>query len=396
MKIARISLVVLAAAFVLSVHVYALDKLTVLHSLNSTNGDGSGPTGGLLMDQAGNLYGGTASGTIFKLTPDGSGGWTYSVLADCCTNAIGPPVMDQAGNLYITTFFGDVFELSPSGSGSWTANVIFSGPLISPLIIDSAGNLYGQTEGGGANNNGFVLELSPNSGGGWTMTDLHDFSGPDGVGGSGAAGIVPGLIMDSTGDIYGATFAGGADNFGVVFRMHKTSTGWHQVVLHSFSGVDGINPDAPLVIDAAGNLYGTTSEGGANGFGVVFETSRSSGTWQTRVLHTFAGLNVDGAYPNAAMILDAAGNLYGITAAGGSSNECTVENANGCGTAFELSPQGTHWKLTILHDFLSKGDGGVPGGVVSDASGNLYGGTLFGGRFNNAGTIFALTPPAPK
>jgi uncharacterized repeat protein (TIGR03803 family) len=396
MKISRISLVVLAAAFVLSVQVYALDKLTVLHSLNANNGDGSFPTGGLLMDKAGNLYGGTVGGTIFQLTPDGVGGWTYSVLSDCCAYAIGPPVMDQAGNLYITTFFGDVFELSPSGSGTWTANAIYSGQLISPLIVDSAGNLYGQTAGGGTNNLGFILELSPNSGGGWTTTDLHDFSGPDGASGAGAAGIVPGLIMDSTGDIYGATYAGGANNDGVVFRMHKTSSGWHLVVLHSFSGPDGINPDAPLVIDAAGNLYGTASQGGANGFGVVFETSRTSGTWQTRVLHTFAGLGIDGAYPDAAMILDAAGNLYGITAAGGTSDECTVENANGCGTAFELSPQGTHWKQTILHNFLSKGDGGVPGGVVSDASGNLYGGALFGGKFDNGGTIFELTPPAPK
>jgi uncharacterized repeat protein (TIGR03803 family) len=395
MKISIISLAMLAAAFVLSVQVRAVDKLTVLHSLNPNNGDGSGPTGGLFMDQTGNLYGGGTSGAIFKLTPDGSGGWTYSVLSNCCPFSLGSFVMDQAGNLYGTTFFGDVFQLSPSGSGSWTATTIFSGQLVSPLIIDSAGNLYGQTAGGGSNNNGFILELSPVSGGGWLMTDLHDFSGPDGAGGAGAAGIVPGLIRDSTGDIYGATLFGGGNNDGVVFRLHKTASGWHEVVLHSFNGADGLNPDAPLVMDSAGNLYGTTSAGGANGLGVVFETSRSTGTWQTRVLHTFAGLNVDGAYPNAALLIDALGNLYGITAAGGTGNSCTVGNANGCGTAFELTRQGTHWKETILHNFLSKGDGGVPGGVISNASGNLYGGTQFGGRFDNAGTIFELTPPAP-
>jgi hypothetical protein len=95
------------------------------------------------------------------------------------------------------------------------------------------------------------------------------------------------------------------------------------------------------------------------------------------------------------LVIDSAGNLYGTTAAGGTSDECTVGIANGCGTAFELTPSGTHWKETILHNFLSKGDGGVPGGVISDASGNLYGGALFGGRYNNAGTIFELTPPAP-
>ncbi len=202
-------------------------------------------------------------------------------------------------------------------------------------------------------------------------------------------------MMDSSGDIYGATLRGGAYNDGVVFRLHKSSSGWHEVVLHSFNGTDGLNPDAPLVMDAAGNLYGTTSAGGANGFGVVFETSRSTGTWQTRVLHTFAGLNIDGAYPNAALLIDASGNLYGTTAAGGTSNECTVGNANGCGTAFELTLHGTHWKETILHNFLSKGDGGVPGGVISDASGKLYGAALYGGPYNNGGTIFELTPPAP-
>ncbi|HWY22154.1 MAG TPA: choice-of-anchor tandem repeat GloVer-containing protein [Candidatus Acidoferrum sp.] len=395
MKISRISLVILAVAFALSVPLHAVDKLTVLHSLNPNNGDGSGPTGGLFMDNAGNLYGGGTSGNIFKLTPDGSGGWTYSVLSTCCSYALGSFVMDQAGSLYGTTFFGEVFQLSPSGSGSWTETTIFSGQLVSPLIIDSAGNLYGQTAGGGSNNLGFIMELSPVSGGGWLMTDLHDFSGPDGAGGAGAAGIVPGLMMDFSGDMYGTTFNGGTNNDGVVFKLHKTSSGWREVVLHNFKGTDGLNPDAPLVMDAAGNLYGTTSDGGANGFGVVFETSRLTGTWQTRVLHAFAGLNVDGAYPNAALLIDSSGNLYGTTAAGGTSNECTVGYANGCGTAFELTPQGAHWKETILHNFLSKGDGGVPGGVISDASGNLYGGALFGGPYQNAGVVFELSPQVP-
>ena len=144
MKILRILLAILAAAFAFSVQVHAADKLTVLHSLNPNNGDGSGPTGGLFMDQAGNLYGGGTSGTVFKLAPDGSGGWTYSVLSTCCPYIIGPLVMDQAGNLYGTTFFGEVFQLSPSGSGSWTATAIFTGQLVSPLIIDSGAICMGK------------------------------------------------------------------------------------------------------------------------------------------------------------------------------------------------------------------------------------------------------------
>jgi uncharacterized repeat protein (TIGR03803 family) len=353
------------------------------------------------MDQAGNLYGGGTSGTVFQLTPNGSGGWNYNVLATCCPYVLGSLVMDHAGNIYGTTYFAEVFELSPTASGPWTLSIpyIFSGGsdggLASPLIIDAAGNLYGANSGGGASDLGYIFELSPVSGGGWSLTHLHDFSGSDGAEGAGAGGIVPGIIMDSHGDIYGATYFGGASNNGVVFRLHKSAGVWNEFVLHQFTGADGTNPDAPLVMDASGNLFGTTSAGGAYGLGVAFETSRASGRWQTRVLHHFAGLSIDGAYPNAAMLIDPAGNLYGTTAGGGTGNACTVGNANGCGTAFELQPHGNGWKEITLHNFLAQGDGGAPGGIIRDAAGNLYGGALFGGPYS-AGVVFELTPPAGK
>jgi len=376
----------------------AVDKLTVLHSLNPNNGDGSGPTGGLFMDHAGNLYGGSTSGVVFQLTPNGSGGWNYNVLSTCCAYGLGSFVMDQAGNLYGTTFFGELFELSPTSSGPWTLSIVYQfsgGSEISPLLIDAAGNLYGAATGG-AGGFGYIFEFSPLSSGGWSLNILHEFSGIDGKEDSGAAGLVPGLIMDSTGDIYGATYAGGTSNNGVVFRLHNSGGVWHESILHQFRGADGANPDAALVMDASGNLFGTTNAGGASGFGVIFETSHVSGSWQTRVLHHFGGFSVDGAYPNAAMLIDASGNLFGTTAAGGTSFECTVGTAAGCGTAFELKHNGSAWKEITLHSFQAKGDGGVPGGVIADAAGNLYGGALFGGRFDNAGVIFELTPQGIK
>jgi uncharacterized repeat protein (TIGR03803 family) len=242
---------------------------------------------------------------------------------------------------------------------------------------------------------GYVFELSPTSGG-WVLTHLHDFSGTDGAEGAGAAGLVPGVIMDSHGDLYGATYAGGASNAGVVFKLHKTASGWNESILHVFTGADGAYPDASLVMDASGNLFGTASQGGPSNFGVVFEVMRTSTGWKSRDIHAFTGLGFDGAYPNAPMVFDSAGNLYGITAGGGMTNECTVENANGCGTAFELIPNGNTWKEVILHNFKAQGDGGVPGGVIRDANDNLFGGALFGGPFNNAGVIFELSPTSAK
>ena len=342
------SILALAILF-FSLYSNAADKLTVIHSLNPNAGDGSGPTGTLFMDKAGNLYGDSTSGVVFQLTSNGSGGWNYNVLSTCCAYGLGGIVMDNAGNLYGTTFFGELFELSPTTSGPWTFSIpfTFSGSdagIQSSLIIDAAGNLYGASSNGGPSNLGYVFELSPTSGG-WVLTHLHDYSGTDGAEGAGA---------------------------------------------------DGAYPDASLVMDASGNLFGTASQGGPSNFGVVFEVMRTSTGWKSRDIHAFTGLGFDGAYPNAPMVFDSAGNLYGITAGGGMTNECTVENANGCGTAFELIPNGNTWKEVILHNFKAQGDGGVPGGVIRDANDNLFGGALFGGPFNNAGVIFELSPTSAK
>lgn len=386
----------------LSLAAQAVDKLTPLHSLDPFTGQGTGPTGNLFMDKSGNLYGGGTDGDIFELSPNGSGGWNYSVLYTCnydvsCAYSLGSLVMDSAGNLYGSTFFGFILEYSPGASGAWTASTVhgFSGgtdgTISSPVVLDAAGNLYGENSSGGASGLGYLFEISPASGGGWSLSHLHDFSGIDGAASSGAAaGEVSPLLIGPNGYMYGTTFAGGSDNYGVVFALHQNDGAWHEVVLHSFTGEDGANPAAQLTLDASGNLYGTTTAGGANNFGAVFETSQSGDSWQTRTVYSFHGAPNDGGYANAAVLVDPSGNLFSTTSSGGTSENCATANDSGCGIAFELTPKDGKWKETLLHDFQGFGDGGAAGGIVADSNFNLYGATLYGGNYN-AGVIYELT-----
>jgi uncharacterized repeat protein (TIGR03803 family) len=402
--LARISSAsLLCVLLVLPGFAQAPEQETGLYQFNSRGGGAENPTGGLLMDQSGNLYGATLSGTVFEFSPNGSGGWTYKSLCACGTSySFGSLVMDQSGNLYGSTYFGDVYEYSPGTSGTWAATLVHSfgvsdqGP--SPLVLDAVGNLYGIFASGGGNGLGYVFELSPATGGTWVLADLHDFNGSDGAGStsSDAGGLIGGLIMDASGKLYGTTGAGGsstqcASGCGVVFELTNSGGTWTETVLHSFSGTDGMNPDAPLLMDSSGHLYGTTAAGGSGGFGVVFETAFVSGTWQTHVIHNFTNVSGDGAFPNSALIMDTAGNLYGTTDAGGGSTNCTVVADNGCGTAFELLRKGETWHELSLHRFLGKGDGGFPGGLVFGVDGNLYGVATVGGRYND-GLVFELSP----
>ncbi len=406
---------VLAATFWLTVCAQAAAKYVTLRAFNPTSGGGI-PYGRLLADQAGNLYGANSSGgtgnwgTIFELTPNGQQGWNYSVLYDCtsmdCAVPMGSLAMDPAGNLYGVTYFGNVFEITHSGSEGWTATVLhaFTGGLDgtapSPLILDAAGNLYGINATGGRDNLGYVFELSLSKGQ-WSSVHLHDFTGRDGAETTNTAGgEVAALIQDESGILYGTTNLGGTSTkckggCGVLFELKNDSGKWTETVVHNFTGSDGSNPDAALLIDAAGNLYGTATGGGADGLGVVFEMSRSSGIWQTHVLHSFTGLRLDGAYPNSALVMDSAGNLYGATFAGGGGlQSCQVLTDVGCGVVFEISPTGTKWKTSTLHAFSGGIDGAFPGGVILDTEGNLYGGAEAGGQMFE-GLVFKIASPAP-
>jgi uncharacterized repeat protein (TIGR03803 family) len=326
----------------------------------------------------------------------------------------GGMALDQKGNLYGTAAgsqlqFGIVFELRPYPSGIWQNKVLyrFGGgtdgayPQSSP-VLDAQGNLYGATtEGGIVNSCGTVFQLMPTPTGRWTKKVLYNFVG-NGCRPSG------GLIWDSAGNLYGTTTLGGT-GYGTVFELLPGSNGtWTERVLHEFNGTsDGNGPSGGLVIDGAGNLYGTTIVGGAKGAGTIFELSPGSGdTWTFHLLYTLCSRTAcaDGAntfcsgtscyegFP-ARLVLDDQGSLYGTATYGGIPS-CSG-GRGGCGTAFKLSKSLTGtWTFHLLHSFCSLSlcpDGAFPsGGLILDSVGNLYGPTA-GGSSKNSGTVFKLS-----
>jgi uncharacterized repeat protein (TIGR03803 family) len=279
---------------------------------------------------------------------------------------------------------GTVFELSPSSSGGWEGQVIYSFPGTDGIypsggvVFDAAGNLYGVTSGtdnsGGC---GTVYELSPTASG-WAETTLYEF----GRNPHDACGPTWGVTIDKSGRLYGAA-GGGAESEGAVFQLARTQDGtWIENVIHSFSGIDGYIPSSGLIVDSSGNLYGTTSSGGDYSQGNVFKLSRSGSEWVLTTLFYFPG-SEEGSYPVGAITFDTAGNLYGTTLYGG------VDNV---GIAYELAPADGLWQFSILHSFTGVYDGGYPdAGMVFDNSGNLYGTTSRGGSLEY-GTIFELSP----
>ena len=267
------------------------------------------------------------------------------------------------------------------------------------MLSDSAGNLYGATEFGGKYSFGVVFELSPPTvrGGTWTETVLHDFAG-------GSDGLAPyrGLTFDAAGNIYGSTFGGGfcPDACGTIFELSRPkfrNGAWAETVLHRFRGPDSGDGGAPtgnLILDKAGNIYGTATFGGLTGCtigpgpcGVAFELSPPSspgGQWTETVLHTFTGVP-DGAYPGGGLVVDGHGVLYGTTEEGGT-GRCTDGEGDtiGCGTAYKLKLKGGVWRETVIFDFRPAESG--PGSdMIFDSAGQLYGATNY--------DVFRLQPP---
>jgi uncharacterized repeat protein (TIGR03803 family) len=226
-----------------------------------------------------------------------------------------------------------------------------------------------------------VYELSAKAGGGWSQRVIHSFG--KGIDGS---LLHADVILDSAGNIYSTTAAGGAHGFGTVFELvHQPGGAYRKKILHSFTGgLDGSGPGTALVFDSTGDLCGTTGGGGAYSSGVVFELiPQSNGTYKEKVLHSF-GNGTDGKSPICTLIFDTAGNLYGTTLFGGTQNG---------GTAFELVPQsGGGWMEKTLHNFGASGDGNGPlAGLTFGSAGNLYG-TTQGGGSAGEGTVFQITP----
>ncbi len=270
---------------------------------------------------------------------------------------------------------------------SFTGGLDGSNPA-SQLTFDAAGNAYGTTVTGGASNCGTVFKLTPSGGGLYQESVLYSFdcfgTGKNPYGG---------VIMDAQGNLYGTTVAGGSggicsgDGCGVVFKLTHSGGGWSETVLYSFrDSPDASGPGSAVVFDRNGNLLGMAPDGGAYSAGAIYQLTFNNGQWTERVIHDFTG-GSDGAIGSlGALLADAHGNFYGVTELGGT---------YGAGTVFKLSPgSGGTWQLSTLYAFHGQPDAAFPyGGLVADAHGNLYGTTYYGGS-SGAGTVFRVGPTA--
>lgn len=383
----------------------------VLHNFTKTQ-DGAFPATGVVIDRGGNLYGisqygeNNYGGVVYKMTHRGSS-WIFTPIHNFVrTEGVQPAgiTIGPDGNVYGansqgggmgcgTNGCGTIFKLSPPAricanlNCPWPATVLYTfgggsdgfDPR-SAVIFDQAGSLYGTTFYGGDINYccGVVYELS-HAGGSWAFNVLHAF----GQLGDGVYPQAP-VILDNAGNLYGTTEQGGTANQGTVFQMTPSPSGWNETLLWSFLGSpDGSTPLGGVVADAAGNLYGSTDSGGTSsncgsyGCGTVFAVSPANGGWTESVLYSF-GLSNPDSEPLASLTMDAAGNLYGTT----------FLNP---GSVFKLTPTNGGWVYTTLHEFQYS-DGANPTSTVAiDADGNLYG-TTSGGGANSYGVVWEITP----
>jgi len=388
---------------------------TVIHNFTGTLQDGAHPYNGLTIKGT-TLYGTTANGgasfgTVYQLTPQSSG-WVFNLLYSFQGGNDGAyptarVVPGPNGTLYGTTIeggpgYGVVFNLTPPANlicGTtrcpWTETPLYQfsggtdgyGPTSGDLVFDRAGDIYGMTEFGGSTAHGNVYELTP-SGGSWTASVLYSFGG-------GQDGEFPygGVIFDQAGNLDGTTRQGGGTGClssvgcGTVFQLVSSGSSWTENILYRFQGgTDGGFPESGVILDASGNMYGTTSIYGnvacnsGFGCGAVYELALSGGNWTFSTLYDFA---TGGGGPVAPLIMDSEGNLYGTT---------LLDGANRFGNVFKLSPAQNGWTYTDLYDFTGGSDGGEPmSNIVFDAQGNLYGTTYEGGT-NNLGVVFEITP----
>jgi uncharacterized repeat protein (TIGR03803 family) len=398
-----LALVIVLVSTLVTIRAAQAQTLTVLHSFTGFPTDGKLSKAGLVRDSAGNLYGTTqlagafGGGTVFKLDRNGKETVLFSFYGgNGGRDGFYPEagvVLDAFRNLYGTTSAGGahsdgvVFKLNRAGKEtvlySFTGKADGGPPRDANLVVDAMGNIYGATLQGGSGcfgaGCGVVFKLDKTG----KETVLYTFTG-------GADGWLPsGLLQDAAGNLYGTTEQGGANNYGTVFKLDTTG---RETVLYSFNGgpngPDGAYPLAGLALDASGNLYGTTSGGGGAGLGSVFKLDTIG---KESVLYSFTG-GSDGGFPLfGSLVQDAAGNLYGTTWVGGSGG-C----AGGCGVVFKVDTTG---KEIVLHEFSGGPDGAFPySGLIRDAAGNLYGTDTAGGDSgkclsrSGCGVVFEIKP----
>jgi uncharacterized repeat protein (TIGR03803 family) len=386
---------------------FAQTKKTI-DSFNGTS-DGAFPDSNLIADGSGGFYGVTSSGgaagcgVFFHLT-QAAGVWTETVVQsfqDSPSDLCGPNydlLQDSAGNIYGSsegggTFgYGAVFELSPQSGGGWTDTVLYSftdgldgSRPEGGVALGPNGGLYGITFEGGPSsdecdfNCGVLFQILPPAerGGAWSETTIYSFPYPQ----------QPGdlhVIADQQGNLFGTN-----TSLHTIFKLSLASDGkWSYADIYKFTGSNGIYAPAGLITDSAGNLYGTTI---SSPCGLVFQLAppASESTWTFNLLYTFAGAPNDGCYPYGRLIFDSQGNLYGTTFYGGFSNR-TCQSS--CGTVYKLSPSsGGTWTETLLHKFIGGNDGNQPNARLAISGGVVYGTTQFGGAANS-GTVFAIRP----
>ena len=415
----RLILLGLLALTLIVIPAATAQTFTVLHTFSGP--DGANPGAGLTLDRAGNLYGTTkyggntggscpplGCGSVFKLAHAGSG-WVLSPLykfdagAGDGTEPQARAVFGPDGTLYGTASCcsgGTVYNLRPpanrcsSTSCPWTETILlhfdfFNGGIPIGDLSFYAGDIYGTTPLGGHNLGcgrlggcGEVFVLTP-SGNSWTENVIFGFFG--------SLGESPnsGVILDAAGNVYGTVPEDSDQAFGLVFQLTPAGSSWNFSTAYHFQNTtDGRQPWGGLIFDDAGNLYGTTTYGGANSGGTVFQLTPSGGGWTFNLIYALPGGN--GSHgPEAKLARDSAGNLYGTT---------VKDGAYGYGTVFKLTPTDGGWTYTSLHDFTGGRDGANPYGAIAlDANGNLYGTTLIGGNMNSncqagsCGVVFEIT-----
>jgi uncharacterized repeat protein (TIGR03803 family) len=319
--------------------------------------DGAGPAARVIFGPDGSLFGTTGEGgsarvgTVFNLRPPVSicktvaCPWTQSVLWD--------------------------FVGSPDGAN----------PGLGDVVFDHAGNLYGTTELGGGTDSGTVFKMTPVPAGGWRESINFSFGAEGSHGGESPNA---GIIFDSNNNMYTTAVAGGSSGCGTVSQLVTAGSGRNEIVLYSFTCGSYNGPTGGVIFNPAGDLLGTTATTGGSGGGNAFELSPSSGSWSINALHSFTG--VQGSSAN--LVMDAAGNFYGTTV-----NDGAYQNGN----VFKLSPSNGGWVYTSLHDFTGGNDGAhSEGQVVMDTAGNLYGTTSNGGAGTacggGCGVVWEITP----
>jgi uncharacterized repeat protein (TIGR03803 family) len=402
-------------------------KYRVLHSFCNKAGcpDGAPSVGGAALDAAGDLVGAgsagpTGYGVVFRVAAGATEPRpAYARLHQFCKNACRdgghpefPLILDSAGNFYGTAMQGGaggggtVYEFATGGdrgklmvlhafcTGDCKTGFAPSSGLTyqgeaSGLPYDGTSPLYGTTSLGGSQDGGTVYALV-SDGGRRKLKALYNFCSALPC----DEGTVPlgGLALNSAGEIFGIANLGGAHDEGAVFKLSPAGDRYDYSVIYSFcsaqSCTDGIRPTAGVAIDPAGNLYGTTTRSGDHDEGTAWELSPGQAGYTFQVIYQFCSdANcADGADPESPLTLDSAGNLFGASAQGGDAGE---------GTVFELVPGGGSWSESVLHSFCESSgcpDGAVPKSPLSiDASGNLYGTALAGGK-TNAGVLFEVKP----